>query len=80
MTTYECRKNQEYRISYTTHRQSGLPMLLFSRVEDGKDVDEFAFILTSSAQAGIISRLCDKAKITLKKIEGGLITWPKNLQ
>lgn len=80
MTTYECRKNQEYRISYATHRQSGLPMLLFSRVEDGKDVDEFAFILTSSVQAGIISRLCDKAKITLKKIEGGLFEWPKNLQ
>lgn len=80
MTTYECRKNQEYRISYATHRQSGLPMLLFSRVEDGKDVDEFAFILTSSVQAGAISRLCDKAKSMLKKMEGGLITWPKNLQ
>lgn len=80
MTTYECRKNQKYRISYATHRQSGLPMLLFSRVEDGKDVDEFAFILTSSVQAGIISRLCDKAKITLKKIEGGLFELPKNLQ
>ena len=73
MTTYECRKNQEYRISYATHRQSGLPMLLFSRVEDGKDVDEFV-------QAGIISRLCDKAKMTLEKIEGGQITWPKDLQ
>lgn len=80
MTTYECRKNQEYRISYATHRQSGLPMLLFSRVEDGKDVDEFAFILTSSVQAGLISRLCDKAKIKLEKIEGGQITWQKNLQ
>ena len=80
MTTYECRKNQEYRISYATHRQSGLPMLLFSRVEDGKDVDEFAFILTSSVQAEVISHLCDKAKITLEKIEGGQITWPKNLQ
>lgn len=80
MITYECLKNQEYRISYATHRQKGLPMLIFSRVEDGKDVDEFTFILTSSVQAEVISRLCDKAKITLKKIEGGLITWPKNLQ
>ena len=80
MTTYECRKNQKYRISYATHRQSGLPMLLFSRVEDEKDVDEFAFILTSSVQAGLISRLCDKAKMTLEKIEGEQITWPKNLQ
>lgn len=55
-------------------------MLLFSRVEDGKDVDEFAFILTSSVQAGVISRLCDKAKITLEKMEGEQKTWPKNLQ
>lgn len=80
MTTYECRKNQEYRISYAMHKPSGLPMLLFSRVEDGKDVDEFALILTSSVQAGIISRLCDKAKMALEKIEGGQITWPKDLQ
>lgn len=55
-------------------------MLLFSRVEDGKDVDEFAFILTSSVQAGVISRLCDEAKMTLEKMEGGQITWPNNLQ
>lgn len=80
MITYECLKNQEYRIYYAMHIQKGLPMLIFSRVKDGKDVDEFALILTSSVQAGIISRLCDKAKITLKKIEGGQITWPKNLQ
>lgn len=80
MTTYECRKDQEYRISYATHRWSGLPMLIFSRVEDGKDVDEFAFILTSSVQARIISRLCDRAKMTLDKIEGGQNTWPKDLQ
>lgn len=80
MTTYECRKNQEYRISYATHRQSRLPMLLFSRVEDGKDVDEFAFILTSSVQAGVISRLCDKAKTMLEKMEGEQKAWPKNLQ
>lgn len=80
MTIYECQKNQEYRISYVTHKGRGLPMLLFSRVEDGKDVDEFAFILTSSVQAGVISRLCDEAKMTLEKMEGGQITWPKNLQ
>lgn len=80
MTIYECQKNQEYRISYAMHKGRGLPMLLFSRVEDGKDVDEFAFILTSSVHAGLISRLCDKAKITLEKIEGGQIVWPKNLQ
>lgn len=80
MTTYECRKNQAYRIFYATHRQSGLPMLLFSSVEDGKDVDEFALILTSSVQSGMISHLCDKAKMTLEKIEGGQITWPKDLQ
>lgn len=80
MITYECLKNQEYRISYETHRQKGLPMLIFSSVEDGKAVDEFAFILTSSVQAEVISRLCDKAKMTLEKIEGGQITWPKDLQ
>lgn len=80
MTTYECRKDQEYRISYATHRWSGLPMLIFSSVEDGKDVDEFAFILTSSVQARVILRLCDRAKMTLDKIEGGQITWPKDLQ
>ena len=62
------------------HKPSGLPMLIFSRVEDGKAVDEFALILTSSVQAEVISHLCDKAKITLEKIEGGQITWPKNLQ
>ena len=80
MITYECLKNQEYRISYAMHRQKELPMLIFSRVEDGKAVDEFALILTSSVQAEVISHLCDKAKITLEKIEGGQITWPKNLQ
>ena len=80
MITYECLKNQEYRISYAMHKPSGLPMLIFSRVEDGKAVDEFALILTSSVQAGLISRLCDKAKMTLEKIEGEQITWPKNLQ
>lgn len=80
MTIYECQNNQEYRISYATHKPSGLPMLLFSRVEDWKDVDEFALILISSAQAGVISRLCNRAKMILEKIEGGQITWPKNLQ
>lgn len=80
MTTYECRKEQEYRISYATHRWSRMPMLIFSRVENEKDVDEFALILTSSKQAEAIARLCGKAKIQLEKLEGGQITWPTDLQ
>lgn len=80
MTTYESDREQPYRVSYATHKRTGLPMIIFSRIEDEKDVDEFALILTSSKQAEAIARLCAKAKILLEKLEGGELTWPKDLQ